>query len=189
MRALVLDISVTVKLSSAVLPHFHIHPRFCDAFVTWNLIGIDCSFQIQQYLWWSRQKPFEKVPKSTDKWLNKLIYLLYHNKEYLRLILAMVSTSIFKPETKTTSRHLSTYTACNRKFKYLPEIQPLCVRRTSLLTRVEGLYIEVLWVSAAGFFRLLHQQSVHSTNGWSYIIGSQVKGCRLFTRLLLQTTQ
>ncbi|KAF3859833.1 hypothetical protein F7725_000088 [Dissostichus mawsoni] len=54
-------------------------------------------------------------------------------------------------------------------------------------TRVEGLHVEVTdSVSMAGLFRLLRQQPVHSSDGGGHIIWSQVKGCGLFTRLLLQ---
>lgn len=56
-------------------------------------------------------------------------------------------------------------------------------------TRAEGLYADVLGQSFADFFSLLHQQLVHSTDGRSYIIGSQVKGRRLLTRLFLQWTE
>lgn len=40
--------------------YFDVHSRFCDAFVTWNIIGINGSFQIQQNLCESRQSTSEK---------------------------------------------------------------------------------------------------------------------------------
>lgn len=122
------------------------------------------------------------------------IYVL----EYLRFILAMVAISIFKPETKYTSWNLITDVDLFIIFRYVfnfvmckistPCVQTQWQRKITILTRV---YIEVFSdrVSMANIFSLLHQQPIHSSNGWSYIIGSQVKWCWFFTCLLLQTTE
>lgn len=53
------DIHAGRQAGRQTLTHFHIHSRFCDAFVTWNIVGIDGSFQIQQYLCEVKQRSCE----------------------------------------------------------------------------------------------------------------------------------
>ncbi len=59
-------VSKQIVLAPLSPPHFHLHSRFGDSSVTGNIVGIDGSFQIQQYLCGSRQKQSGKTPQSAD---------------------------------------------------------------------------------------------------------------------------
>lgn len=74
---------------------FYVHSRFCEAFVLWNLIRINGSFQVNQDLCQEREIKHQAWGRY------KVANTECVGEKHLRLILATAARSIFRPNRKT----------------------------------------------------------------------------------------